>query len=111
MPMQTAFRSEEQFTQAEFFDWLQNVPASDPHHYELLGGRIVMTPPAGYPHGRLDARVCAALESHVSRGRLGFVFGSSQGYDLPTGDSVEPDVSFISTARMAIGPQPEVGQF
>jgi len=39
------------------------------------------------------------------------VLGSSAGYDLPSGDTVEPDVSYISARRLAAGPVPQAGQF
>ena len=47
MVVDTVFRSEERFTQQEFFEWLQRRPASDVNHYELIRGRIVMSPPTG----------------------------------------------------------------
>ena len=53
MVSQTVFRSDETFTQESFRLWLDERPASDLNHYELLNGRIVMTPPAGWPHGRV----------------------------------------------------------
>lgn len=108
---ETAFRSEKQFTQEEFWRWLEERPASDINHYELLGGRIVMTPPAGWPHGGLDARLSFLLTAHVDERRLGVVQGSSAGYDLPSGDTLEPDVSFISRERFAAGPKPTTGRF
>jgi Uma2 family endonuclease len=39
------------------------------------------------------------------------VFGSSQGFELETGDTLEPDASFISSERWAKGPKPEPGRF
>ena len=39
------------------------------------------------------------------------MFGSSAGYQLPSGDTLEPDASFISRERWAKGPQPRRGQF
>jgi Uma2 family endonuclease len=111
MAMQTAFRSDEHFTQAEFFEWLQERPGSDPHHYELLDGRIVMTPPAGYPHGGVAAKILGPVQTHVSAAMLGEVFDSSAGFDLPSGDSLEPDLSFISTERFLAGPRPVRGRF
>lgn len=109
--METAFRSDERFTQAGFLEWLQERPSSDINHYELLGGHIVMTPPAGFPHSTIEVRISTAILLHVSGAGLGMVNGSSAGYDLPSGDTVEPDVSFISTARLAAGPKPETGKF
>ena len=43
--------------------------------------------------------------------QLGEVFGSSTGYRLPSGDTIEPDVSFISYARLQAGPAPRRGKF
>jgi len=77
---------------------------SDVNRYELVGGRIVMTPPAGRLHGSIEARVISALERHVSRRRLGTVFGSSVGYRMPSGDVLEPDASFVASERFASGP-------
>jgi Uma2 family endonuclease len=108
---ETAFRSDESFTQEEFRQWLLERPRSDINHYELLNGRIVMTPPAGWPHGRFGAKLVRVLEALASRAKLGIVCDSSTGFDLPTGDTVEPDVSFISHERLAAGPAPERGKF
>jgi Uma2 family endonuclease len=111
MVVDTAFRSEERFTQQEFFEWLQRRPASDVNHYELVHGRIVMSPPAGWPHGSLAVRISSRLFATAEACGLGVVQDSSAGYDLPSGDTLEPDVSFISKARFAAGPAPVRGRF
>src|SRR4030095_14768184 len=111
MRAETAFSSDARFDQQSFLRWLRRRPASDLNHYELIDGRIVMTPPAGWPHGRIDVILGRLLDAHVQRHRLGIVQGSSAGYNLPSGDTVEPDVSFISAARFAAGPRPTPGQF
>jgi Uma2 family endonuclease len=98
MSVQTAFRSDEKFTQAEFWDWLQELPASDINRYELLGGRIIMTPPARIGHSVVAARIVFAL-GRYARMTGGLVLESSAGFDLPSGDTLQPDVSFISAAR------------
>ncbi len=85
--------------------------AGDINHYELLNGRIVVTPPAGWPHGSHEATLVRQIGNHVEEGGLGRVFGSSQGYVFPTGDIVEPDVAFVSTARWRAAPAPEEGKF
>jgi Uma2 family endonuclease len=51
------------------------------------------------------------LEDFVSKHNLGTVFGSSAGYELPSGDTLEPDASFISRERWSKGPEPRRGQF
>lgn len=109
--LETSFISERRFTQPQFTRWLLARPSHDINHYELIDGRIVMTPPAGWPHGKTENRTQVKLSAHVDRNGLGVVLGSSTGYDLPTGDTVEPDVSFISTERLKSGPEPEEGKF
>jgi len=103
MPMQTAFRSDEKFTQAEYWDWLEELPASDINRYELLGGRILMTPPAWAGHSLVAVRISSALESYRRTTGSGLVLESSAGFDLPSGDTLQPDVTFISAARRTTG--------
>lgn len=111
MSVDTAFRSDLQFDQPAFRRWLKRRPASDLNHYELIDGRIVMTPPAGWPHASIGSTLNRLLSQHVLDGRLGVVLDSSAGYDLPSGDTVEPDVSFIDSERFAAGPAPVRGRF
>jgi Uma2 family endonuclease len=111
MDVQVTFRSEQRLSQDEFFEWLQRRPAGDIHHYELIHGRIVMTPPAGFGHGSTEATLVYRLSEHVVDRRLGRILGSSTGYDLPSGDTLEPDVSFVSAERLAAGPAPDPTRF
>lgn len=108
---QTAFVSTETFTQDEFEAWLADLPSWDDNHYELLNGSIVMSPPAGWPHGNVEARIVRILSNCTVQHHLGEVLGSSAGYRLPSGDTVEPDVSFISSACLQAGPAPQRGKF
>lgn len=109
MVVEPAFVSEDRFTREEFHAWIRELPASDRHRYELLSGRIAMTPPAGWPHSVVTARIVAALMVHVDARRLGTVQESSAGYDLPSGDCVQPDVSYFSRDTLRRGPAPRVG--
>jgi Uma2 family endonuclease len=70
-----------------------------------------MSPPAGWGHGDIEAKVVRLIGNFVEAYDLGKVFGSSMGYDLPSGDTVEPDASFISHERWVAGPQVRRGQF
>lgn len=108
---QTAFVSTETFTQDGFEEWLAELPNSDTNRYELLNGNIIMTPPAGWPHGNTGARIVRDLGNCAAQYQLGEVFDSSTGYRLPSGDTLEPDVSFISYARLQAGPAPRRGKF
>lgn len=107
----TAFISMESFTPTTFKSWVDNRPAGDINRYELASGRIIMTPPAAWEHAEIEAKVIRILGELVSNHRLGRMFGSSAGYQLPSGDTLEPDASFISRQRWAKGPQPRRGQF
>jgi Uma2 family endonuclease len=109
--METTFVSTDSFNQRAFKRWVETRPATDINHYELTNGRIVMTPPAGWGHGEIEARISRVLFDFVDTRKLGKVFGSSTGYNLPSGDTLEPDISFISLERWAKGPQVGRGQF
>jgi Uma2 family endonuclease len=108
---ETAFISTETFTQKGFKEWVENRSMGDINHYELVSGKIVMTPPAAWEHAEIEARVIRIVGDFVTKHNLGKVFGSSAGYELPSGDTLEPDASFISRERWSKGPQPRRGQF
>lgn len=108
---ETAFISMETFTQMAFKHWVEKRPTGDINRYELASGRIIMTPPAAWEHAEIEARVIRILGDFVSTHNLGRNFGSSAGYEFPSGDTLEPDASFISRERWSKGPQPRRGQF
>lgn len=110
-PAATAFRSEARFTQREFRRWIDARRPDDGNHYELLQGHIVMSPPAGWTHGRIEMRLARFLEEHVTRERLGLAFGPSTGFDLPSGDTVQPDASFLTIERFRQQPPRGPNQF
>ena len=89
-PPELAFESTRTLTQEEFAAWVAARWRGDLNHYELLDGRVVMTPPAGYPHGAIAAALGGILEPFVRQRKLGKCFDSSQGFELPSGDTVEP---------------------
>jgi Uma2 family endonuclease len=109
MVMETAFRSEELFTQEEFWLWLEQRRESDVNRYELINGRIVMSPPAKFRHGFVEGNLHRLIAPSVHAAGSGITLGSSAGFDLPTGDTLEPDFSFISRERWQAGPQPSPG--
>lgn len=108
---ETAFVSTQTFSQKAFKRWVEKRPVTDVNRYELTHGRIVMTPPAGWGHGEIEANVIQNLRDFTQSHDSGKVFGSSTGYDLPSGDTLEPDVSFISNERWSKGPQVGRRQF
>ena len=110
MVTEVAFRSDETFTQKEFQRWVEGRPLSDANRYELIDGRIVITPPATVGHGRLEVRIVTLLNEHVEANKLGMVLGSSTGYEL-SGHTLEPDASFIANERAAARPRPDPNAF
>jgi Uma2 family endonuclease len=108
---EVVFESTRTMTQSAFEEWALERQGWDPNHYELLRERIVMTPPAGYPHGEIAANVLALLHTFVKARGLGKVFDSSQGFAFPSGDTLEPDATFVSKERWAATPAPESGKF
>jgi Uma2 family endonuclease len=83
----------------------------DRGHYELLNGRVIMNPPAGYPHGEVGSNVQGLLRGFIRPRKLGKLFDSSQGFELPSGDTVEPDHAFVSNKRWTAAPAPVPGKF
>jgi len=106
-----SFESTRGLSQEEFALWVRGRLAWDPNHYELLNGRIIMTPPAGFPHGSVEARVVSILSSFAVAHDAGEVLGSSQGIELPSGATVAPDACLVSRERWNAMPPPELGAF
>jgi Uma2 family endonuclease len=106
-----AFESTRTLNQSEFTGWLRKRSSWDCSRYELLNGRVVMTPPAGHPHGFIEGKLAAILGPFIRDRRLGVYLGSSQGFELPTGDTVAPDHSFVSTDRWQAMPPAREGEF
>lgn len=106
------FESTQTVGQSEFAEFVaERERQGDTSHYELLNGRVVMNPPAGYPHGTIGSKLQRLLGNFVEERQLGELFDSSQGFELPSGDTVEPDHSFVSAERWAAAPAPEEGKF
>ncbi len=110
VPIETSFESERWFTAAEFAEWVDS-RTSDLERVELLNGRIVMNPPGGWPQGEVALTVAALLRAFVVDRGLGRVFGSDQGFELPSGDVVSPDAAYVSAERWSGSGPHEFGRF
>src|SRR4051794_30959165 len=94
------FESVRYVTPEEFHRFVEDRErAGDINGYELLNGRVVMNPPAGWPHGAVENEIQWVLSNWVRRKAIGILFGSSQGFELPSGDVVAPDYSFVTHER------------
>jgi len=105
------FESTVTLSQPEFSEWIAGRQGNDLNRYELLNGRILMNPPAAWPHGAIGNNLQVLLGSYVKLKKLGRVFDSSQGFELPSGDTVEPDHSFVPQARWNAAEPPVEGKF
>ncbi len=111
MPLEPAFASLDTFTQPQFAQFAgERAERGDLHRYELLNGRIIMNPPAGWPHGEEAVNMSFLLKKYALARKAGRVFDSSQGFELPSGDTVAPDVSFVSHKRWKTFEPPEPGE-
>jgi Uma2 family endonuclease len=74
----------------------------DDGKYELVGGELLHMSPAGGRHGRIIARLTAALVAFVGERRLGEVFDGQTGYRLTAagGNVRSPDLSFVAAGRL-----------
>jgi Uma2 family endonuclease len=82
------FESVDTYDAQGFLAWLQEPGrAREGFRYQLLNGRIVRTPPAGWPHGSIEGNRVRELGAFVRQCGAGRGFGSSQGYLLPSGDA------------------------
>lgn len=106
----TSFESDRYFSPEDFARWCA-ATSDDLNRYELLNGRIVMNPPSGWPHGEIGVKVSARLFNHAREHALGRVFGPDQGFELPSGDTVAPDASWVSAARWTAGEPHQAGRF
>jgi Uma2 family endonuclease len=70
------------------------------HRYELVGGRIVRRPPLRQACAALALRLQRRL-AQAATGQGVIVLEPRQGLELPTGDTLVPDVAVLSAARWA----------
>jgi len=105
-----SFRSVERLSQAAFECWLDDF-APELGKCELIHGHIVRSPPATYRHGGTGMRLGTRLGAYVEQMESGTVFDASTGFELPTGDTLEPDLAYVSASRLRRGPKPSRSGF
>src|SRR5206468_9382076 len=76
--------------QESFAAFLASRPDDDISKYELIGGKVFVSPPSSWPYGEAELNVGRILADHVTGLHLGRVCGPSQGYDLPGGHTLAP---------------------
>ena len=75
----------------------------DGNRYELIGGRLYMTPAPVLRHQRISKRLEMALMSILEDAGHGELFRAPCLVEFPgTGDRVQPDILFVSNERRGI---------
>jgi Uma2 family endonuclease len=97
------------FTLADLRD-IESRPENAHKHFELLRGEIFENPPSCPLNGYIASYCAYQLYAFVQPPRGGLVFGDNTSYELPNGDELIPDVSFI-TKEKAVWPLPEKFRF
>lgn len=79
--------------------------AGDENRYELVGGELLMTAPAGPRHGKFAARLVLAIGNHVEAQDLGQVYTAEPGFQLEADPLTirAPDVAFVQRSRIPEG--------
>ncbi len=83
-------------------DELLELGANTDTKYELWDGKIIAMPPAGFKHGAIIARLLSAIATHVYQHKLGEVLDGQTGFRLSLDHCFEPDISFVSRARLKL---------
>ncbi len=83
------------------FEDLCRMP-DDGRRYELIGGEIVVSPAPTWLHQELAARLFELLRLFVVPRKLGRVAFAPLDVRLSIHDSVQPDIVYVSNARLAL---------
>lgn len=83
----------------------ERLPDESGWRTELVRGRVVREPAAGFEHGRITAIVGSILTRFVGERNLGVVVGAETGFVLAEDPPIvrAPDAAFVATARLPVG--------
>jgi len=82
----------------------------DGKRYELINGEVFVTPSPSEKHQRVAGRLFLSMATHVEENKLGRVYFAPFDVVLSEKHAVQPDIIFVSAARMGIiGPEYIVG--
>ena len=70
------------------------------HKSDLIEGVFVMASPASLEHAAVQQFMITTLSNFVNKHRLGIVLGENAAYRLNDDNVYQPDVSFLSNARL-----------
>ena len=79
---------------------IEALPENADKRFELINGGIELVNPPKPKHAYTADRFYVALERYGQETQSGIAFSDSLGYDLPNGDSLIPDASFVSREQI-----------
>lgn len=74
----------------------------DGKRHELVDGEHAVTPAPSTKHQRVSINLATVLKNYLKQNRVGFVYPAPCDVVLSDLDVVQPDLLFVSTARLAI---------
>ncbi len=83
------------------YDDLRHIPP-DLNRYELIKGELIVSAAPNTAHQRRTGRLFRRLADHVEKHDLGEVFIAPYDVLLDATTTVEPDILFVSKARLSI---------
>lgn len=97
--MMTAQEQTSAYTLADL-QVLEQRPENAGKRFELIAGSIREVNPPKPKHAYIADRFYVALDRHAQATQSGIAFSDSIGYNLPNGDSLIPDASFVSREQI-----------
>ena len=84
------------------FTYREYAQLSDDRRYEVIGGKLLLTPSPGTWHQRVSLNLTIALVEHVREHDLGEVLEAPCDVVLSETDVVQPDILFIRKDRLDV---------
>lgn len=106
----TVFESRDRFTQRQFEAFMKR-NEDRLHDYELIDGRIVVSPSSAWPYTECEIKVASLILNFAQAHQRGRVFGATGTIALPSGDTLIPDAVFISHERWNAAAPHRFGKF
>lgn len=88
---------DKRYTAGEF----EQLPAGPPY-YELINNHLVQEPSPEIPHQRSSLSLAKKLDDFVEQHQLGLVLEAPMDVELDDDNVFQPDILFISNARLGI---------
>ena len=90
---------ERRYTLADLRE-IEQRPENRDKTFELINGDVRQVNPPKPNHAYTADRFYTAFNSYAEQTGSGIAFSDSVGYDLPNGDSLIPDASFVAKAQV-----------